>query len=85
MNVLTKLGAAAVLAAGLAAGASAGETVEQIVVTGQRPSWSLPVVLEQPTEAQIRMELDFNLELEPVTPAIAKPAIEVAIVERNLG
>lgn len=83
MNVLTKLGAAAVISAVFAAGASAGETVEEIVVTGQRPSWSLPIVLTQPTEAEARIE--FQLEIEPVTPVITRPAVELASSERNLG
>jgi len=82
MNVLTKLGAAAVLAAAFAAGASAGETIEEIVVVGQRPSWTLPVVLEQPAEFEVRVLPDLKLDLAPL---ITKPAVELASAERNLG
>jgi hypothetical protein len=83
MKMLTKLGAAAVLSAAFAAGASAGETIEEIVVIGQRPSWSLPITLEQPAQSDIRIELE--LKVEPATPVITVPAIVLASVERRLG
>jgi hypothetical protein len=83
MNVLTKLGATAVLTAAFAAGASAGETIEEIVVIGQRPSWSLPIVLDKPAESAIRTEVELNLD--PAMPLITEPAVEIASAERNLG
>jgi hypothetical protein len=81
MKTLMKLGAAAALVAAFAAGASAGETIEEIVVIGKRPSWTLPNEIEQP--AQSELEFDFNLRLEPAAPAT--PVIQLASLERRLG